>query len=247
MGSCPWGPLIHMQGPGGVCLRVGGEGRTGTIQKRAAWTVLSGGARGRLWHLAFDSHPHLCPCPQGDTRQGPGPWCPCYGSAPGPTSSPTACHLLSLAVPPRPWTCSWRAMPSSSLWQPRPSGAVPGRGGAGWGWGELVRACPRVPAQAYRFCLCPHTCPQQIALGLSPFNQGLPARAPPSSLSLPLPAISWYISLSMTLCLPILYNPVFSLSVLVCLFLCWAPHLPLLVHPADLGTDLGSRGHQGWV
>ncbi|XP_043296470.1 2-amino-3-ketobutyrate coenzyme A ligase, mitochondrial isoform X2 [Cervus canadensis] len=37
----------------------------------------------------------------------------------------SVCHLLLSAVPPRPWTCSWRAMPSSSLWQPRPCAPQP--------------------------------------------------------------------------------------------------------------------------
>lgn len=38
----PWGPLILMQGPRGVSE--GGEGTPGTADKRAAWTLLSGGA-----------------------------------------------------------------------------------------------------------------------------------------------------------------------------------------------------------
>lgn len=133
-GSCPWGPLIHRQSPGEVSGQVGRGGWDCT--EEAVWTILPGGARGRRWHLASDFHPHLCPCPQGATRQGLSPWCPCSGSAPGPTSSPTACPLLSSAVPPRPWTCLWRATPSSRLWQPKPSGVVPGRGGTGWGWGS---------------------------------------------------------------------------------------------------------------
>ena len=56
---------------------------------------------GRLWPLTNPS-PYLFPSSQGATRQGLGLWCPCCGSAPGHTSSPTVCHLLSLAAPPRP-------------------------------------------------------------------------------------------------------------------------------------------------
>lgn len=97
--------------------------------------LYSGGAWGRLWPL---TSPSPLPCSQGATQQDLGPWCPCYGSGPGPTSSPTVYLLLLWAAPPRPWTCSWRAAPLSSLWLPRPSGAAPSRDGAGgeWGCGE---------------------------------------------------------------------------------------------------------------
>lgn len=63
-------------------------------------------------------------CFQGAIPPGLSHWCPCYGSVLGPTSSPTACPLQLSAVLLRPWICSWRVMPSSNLWLPRPGGIV---------------------------------------------------------------------------------------------------------------------------
>lgn len=185
-------------------------------ERRAAWTVLSGRAWGRLWLLAPNDS-HLCPCSQGATRRGLGPWCPCYGSVPGPTSSPIACHLLSLAVLPRPWTCSWRATPLSSLWQPTPSGAVPHKGGEG------CSVCLPAGSSLPKGSASAHTSTLQVILGLSSLSHGRHA-------CLPLPSIAWHISLLMTLCLPILGSPVFPPPFLVCLFLCLALHMTLGLH-----------------
>lgn len=201
-----------------------GDGRPVAAEKRAAWTVLSGRAWGRLWLLA-PNNSYLCLCSQGATQRGLGPWCLCYGSVPGPTSSPIACHLLSLAVLPRPWTCSWRATPLSSLWQPTPSGAVPHRGGEGWvggGWGGLLCACQPV-APCLKILPLPALHPQQVALGLGSLSHGWHA-------CLPLPSVAWRICLSVTLCLPILGNPVFPPPFLVCLSLCLTFHMTLGLH-----------------
>lgn len=62
---------------------------------------------------------------QAGTQQAPNPSSICSASAPAPTSSPTACPPPWWAVPPRPWTCSWRAMPSPNPWLPRPNGEGP--------------------------------------------------------------------------------------------------------------------------
>ncbi|KAL2309237.1 hypothetical protein Nmel_005422 [Mimus melanotis] len=69
-----------------------------------------------------------------DTQQVPNPSSICSASVPVRTSSPTACPLPWWAVHPRPWTCSWRAMPLHSLWLPKPNGE-----GAilGWEQGQL--------------------------------------------------------------------------------------------------------------
>lgn len=68
-------------------------------------------------------------CLQVGTQQVPSPSLICSASVPARTSSPTACLLLWWAVHPRPWTCSWRAMPLHSLWLPKPNGE-----GAILGW-----------------------------------------------------------------------------------------------------------------
>lgn len=62
---------------------------------------------------------------QAGTQQAPNPSSICSASAPAPTSSPTACPPPWWAVPPRPWTCSWRATPSHNPWLPRPNGEGP--------------------------------------------------------------------------------------------------------------------------
>ncbi|VTJ72316.1 Hypothetical predicted protein [Marmota monax] len=92
---------------------VGGSRGQHSLYSRGDWAG--------LWAL---TNPTPLPCSQGATQQDLGLWCPCCGSGPGPTSSPTVCLLLWWAVPPRPWTCSWRATPLSSLWLPRPSGSA---------------------------------------------------------------------------------------------------------------------------
>lgn len=73
-------------------------------------------------------------CLQVGTQQVPSPSSTCSASVPARTSSPTACLLLWWAVHPRPWTCSWRAMPLHSLWLPKPNGegAI-----SGWEQGQL--------------------------------------------------------------------------------------------------------------
>lgn len=150
-------------------------------------------------------------------------------------------YLFSNSLPPAVVGCASKAldllMESNAIVQTM--AAKTQRCGPWQGWdrlgvGELVGACPHVPT------LCPYHASSRLHWDSALLTKGcLPTHLP--LLCLPLPSISGYVTSSMTLYLPILYYPVFSLSGLVRWFLCPAPHLhlALLVHPADLGTDHG--------
>lgn len=165
---------------------------------------------------------HIIFCLQGAIPLGLSLWYPCYVSVLGPTSSPTARPLLLLAVLLRPWTCSWRTAPSSSLWLLRPGGMVPTwveRDG-----GEMV------VTHLFTSSCSPSSFPSHLPLSQHP--PWIP----------PVPFFSPYFPTSLypvCLCLPLPVPPLLFGSVLLSLFLPLIGGLdpgPLLLAPWPSAT-----------
>lgn len=127
--------------------------------------------------------------------QGLSHWSPCYGSVLGPTSSPTACPLLLLAVLLRPWTCSWRVMPSSSLWLPRLGGMVPAGVDQRGRDGSHIPFCLLLPTSLFSFLAPLPQHPPSVSSALSRHAHF------PTSLCLSSPCQSPTCSLGLYFCL----------------------------------------------